>query len=327
LLLGLWVAVAVAPAHPAVPRKVTATAAAVGSVQGATLHLQSRTLDNGLEVAVVENSSVPLVTIEMAVRNGSMNEPPELNGLSHLYEHMFFKGNAAIPSQEAYMKRLRELGALWNGTTGNERVDYFFTMGSQHLEEGLAFMRDAIEFPLFNPEELKKERQVVLGEFDRNEAEPGYHLGHAMDRLLWYKYPTYKDPLGRRESISAATVEQMRWMQKVYYIPNNSLLVVAGDVRADTVFALAARYFGTWKRGSNPFQRYPLVSHPPLQESQAVVVQQPVRTVTVSLHWHGPDTEHDLKGAVVADVFSFAVNQVGSRLQKALVDSGLATHA
>src|SRR6202040_2163232 len=112
------------------------------------LKLVTHTLPNGLLVAVVENPAVPLVTIEIGVHNGSMNEPLALNGLSHLYEHMFFKGNAAIPTQEGYMKRLRELGAVWNGTTGNERVDYFFTMATHNLERGMEFMSHAIKTPL-----------------------------------------------------------------------------------------------------------------------------------------------------------------------------------
>src|SRR5262245_7196958 len=69
--------------------------------------LSSKKLANGLEVIVIENHAVPLVTIEIAVRGGSIVENPEFNGLSHLYEHMFFKGNRVIPNQEAYLKRLR----------------------------------------------------------------------------------------------------------------------------------------------------------------------------------------------------------------------------
>ena len=73
--------------------------------------ITTRFLENGLEVIVIENHSVPLVTVELDVKNGAYTESPEYDGLSHLYEHMFFKANAKIPSQEAYMERIRELGA------------------------------------------------------------------------------------------------------------------------------------------------------------------------------------------------------------------------
>src|SRR5437762_8819094 len=85
--------------------------------------IESHTCANGLEVLVVEDHALPLVTVEIAAKNGSMTEPPEYNGLSHLYEHMFFKANKALPSQEAYLARIRELGIEFNGTTSTERVN------------------------------------------------------------------------------------------------------------------------------------------------------------------------------------------------------------
>src|SRR2546430_9728794 len=103
---------------------------------------------NGLEVDVVENHAVPLITVEIAFKNGSMTEPPEYNGLSHLYEHMFFKANSVLPSQEAFMQRGRELGLLWNGTTDTERVNYFFTTSKDHFGDAMTFMRDAITSPI-----------------------------------------------------------------------------------------------------------------------------------------------------------------------------------
>ena len=90
-------------------------------------------LSNGLDVLIVQDQTVPLVTIELAVRNGAYTESAEFDGLSHLYEHMFFKANKDIPSQEEFIKRANELGALWNGTTSNERVNYFIIIGNHHF--------------------------------------------------------------------------------------------------------------------------------------------------------------------------------------------------
>lgn len=312
-LVAVVLALALHVAHAAPP-----------PVVDAPLDLTTRTLPNGLVVAVVRNPSVPLATVEIGVHNGAMNEPPSLNGLSHLYEHMFFKGNAVIPDQPTYMRRLRALGASWNGTTGTERVNYFFTVGANQIGSAMQFMSDAIKTPRFDAAELNREKAVVLGEFDRNEADPGYHLDHSVTRALFFAHPSYKDPLGTRAAIKAARVDQMRWMQRVYYVPNNSILVVTGDVRPEEIFTLAERFFGDWKAAPNPFIAHPLVGHPPLPAPKTVLVTQPVETVTVRLDWQGPSTGDDMRGAVVADVFSFAANQDGSRLHKALVDSGLA---
>src|SRR5260221_4976560 len=97
-------------------------------------------LDNGLEVVVIENSKVPLATIEIAVKNGAYTEGPEYSGLSHLFEHMFFKTNRDYPNQEKFIKRTQELGMIWNGTTAEERVNYFFTFDKDSLEAALRFM-------------------------------------------------------------------------------------------------------------------------------------------------------------------------------------------
>ena len=83
----------------------------------------SQVLPNGLEVIVLEDHSIPLVTIELAVKNGSYTEPPELNGLSHLYEHMFFKQNRAIANAEEYLRAIGSMGIAYNGTTREEVVD------------------------------------------------------------------------------------------------------------------------------------------------------------------------------------------------------------
>ena len=94
-------------------------------------------LNNGLQVLVIEDNSVPLATIEIVVKNGAYTESPEYDGLSHLYEHMFFKANKDLPSQEKFMERVSELGVVFNGTTSNERVNYFITLNNSKIKEGL----------------------------------------------------------------------------------------------------------------------------------------------------------------------------------------------
>lgn len=239
----------------------------------------THTCPNGLTVLVAENHSLPLVTIEVAVKNGSMTESPEYNGLSHLYEHMFFKANAVIPNQEAYLARARELGAQWNGTTNTERVNYFLTTTSPHFKDSMVFMRDAILSPLFDAKEFEKERVVVTAEIDRAESNPAYYLFHEVSKRVWWKYPSYKDPLGSRKAVLAATPDMMRTIQKRYYVPNNSVLVVTGDVKAAEVFAMADALYAGWKKTEDPFLKYPLVQHPPVPKTEVVLVQQPVKTV------------------------------------------------
>ncbi len=284
----------------------------------------NKVLPNGLEIIVLPDSSVPLVTIEFACRNGSFTEPLELNGLSHLYEHMFFKPNKAVVDGEAYTADIGQMGITYNGTTREEVVNYYFNTTSPNLETAIHFMKDSARFPTFNQEEFDKEKEVVIGEIDRNESNPFFYLQRTMNEKLFYKYPTRKTPLGTRETVSSATIEKMKTIQDRYYVPNNSALVVTGDVNPEKVFALIEKYFGDWKpRDPEPFKDFPLVEHPPLPKSEGYIVEQPVQNVIIDIGWHGPSIGKDTKGTYVADVFSYILTQPNSRFQRAMVDSGL----
>jgi zinc protease len=282
-------------------------------------------LKNGLDVIVVENPIVPLATVEIDVHNGSFTEPPEYNGLSHLYEHMFFKANEEIPNQERFLERGRELGMSWNGTTSEERVNYFFTFPKDSLRQGLEFMNAAIRTPLFKEEELVKERPVVTGEYDRAESNPFYHLQVAVNKKLWYEYYSRKNVLGDRTTILTADHDKMKTIQSRYYIPNNSALLVSGDVKHEEVFRLANEILGSWPRGEDPFEKYPSPDHPPLQKSEVVVVEKPVGAVTLYIAMHGPSVRKDPKATYAADVLSYILRQRNSKFYKNLVESGLLT--
>lgn len=297
------------------------------TAQDASDVIQSRTLDNGLEVVVIPSSAVPIATVEICVKNGAFTEPPKYNGLSHLYEHMFFKGNAVIPDQEAYLRRIRELGIVFNGTTSNERVNYYFTLPADNVKEGLEFMNDAIRTPKFDAKEFEKEKQVVLGEVDRNESSPYYWFGRAMDELVWYEHTTRKDPLGDRKTVTNATVDQMRTMKQRYYVPNNSALLISGDVDPEEAFELVEKIFGDWKKSKDPFVKNPVPKHPALKENAYTIVEREVQTPVVQVVWHGPSVGDDPKATFAADVLSYILSQPTSKFQKDLVESGVTLNA
>jgi zinc protease len=283
----------------------------------------SRKLANGLEVIVIENHAVPLVTVELDVKNGAYTETPEYDGLSHLYEHMFFKANRTIPSQEQYLRRLRQLGASWNGTTSEERVNYYVTVGVDSIVPAMQFMEDAIRFPLFNQDELVRERPVVLGEFDRNEANPFFHLGRGIDTLLWTPgYYSRKNVIGNRQIIITATQEKMNTIKNRFYVPNNSALILSGDITPQRGFALAQQIYGDWPRATDPFAT-PIPNPPSLAQSRAVVVERPVNGAALSMVWQGPSVTGDPAATYAADVLSTVLGNPTSKFYKRLVDSGL----
>ncbi len=288
-------------------------------------------LENGLDLVVVEKHDAALVTIEIAVKTGSFTETPDTNGLSHLYEHMFFKGNAALPTQERYMARMRELGISFNGTTSTERVNYYITLPSRNFAEGMRFMADAILTPLFNYEEMVKEREVVRSEYDRNESNPGYYLRRAISAGLYGAEAYRKNPLGERHVILSATQETMRDFKARYYVPNNAALFITGDVNLTEAKVLAQALLGVnqWKAGDDPHwpPRAPL---PRLRETKAFVVSEPAevvgktKAIQLAAHWNGPDVGRDERATFVADVWGTLCGLPHNRLQKAFRDTGIA---
>lgn len=346
---------------PRTPAARNTAAAAAPARQAPEVPFVNKTLPNGLEVIVLPDSSVPLVTVELAVRNGSFTEPPELNGLSHLYEHMFFKSNQAILLLQcdylmatgrtsnrcgdaaalrprigdvSYLRDIGNLGISYNGSTREEVVNYYYTTTSPYLATAVRVINDAVRYPLFDENEFENEKRIVIGEVDRNEANPYFYLNRALMDKLFYKYPTRKNALGSRESILSATTDKMRLIQSRYYVPNNAAVIVTGDVKADEVFALVEKIMGSWERRAvDPFKEFPLVEHPPLAKSEAVIIekntgeenQSTEQNVFIQIGWHGPSIGKDDKATYAADVFSYILTQPDSRFQRKLVDTGVAS--
>jgi len=286
-------------------------------------------LDNGLELLVIEDPSVPLATIELAVHNGAYTESPEYDGLSHLYEHMFFKANKNIPSQEQFMERVNELGISFNGTTSDERVNYFITLSSSKLNEGLEFMNNAIRYPLFLKEEMKKENPVVDGEFQRAESNPVFFLMNDVNRQLWQENYSRKNTIGDHDIILSATPDKMRTIQKKYYYPNNSIIVVAGAVEREKVRSMVERFFGDWEPSKfDIFEKYPIPTFKPLGKSKKVVtVSENAQVPIMLISQYGPRSMEDVEATYAADVFHTILSLPSSRFQKNLVESGLAYQA
>lgn len=285
--------------------------------------VRRKVLTNGMEVIVVENHGVPIATLEIDVRNGAFTQSSEYAGLAHMYEHMFFKANKDLPDAEAFNDRAAELGAVFNGTTQEERVNYFLTLPADSVAGGLRFLASALINPAFREDELKREKEVVLGEYDRNEAQPGFAFQQKATELLYPGHFSRKNTIGDRTVIANVTPAQMREIQRKYYVPNNSALIVTGDVNPEKVFVLAEQVFGAWPRGEDPFKADPIPPIPALNGNKSHISEEPINAVAVLIQWQGPSVGKDPGATFAADVFSDVLNTPGSTFQKNLVDTGL----
>lgn len=289
-------------------------------------HVFYMKLDNGLEVMVLEDHTIPFSTIEIACKNGSFTEDDEYNGLSHLYEHMFFRSNKDYKSEDDFREKMDKLDMSYNGQTLEENVTYYFTLPKENTIKGLEFMNSAIRYPRFKKADMQKENPIVDAEFQRHESSPYYVLIDTINRLLWGKNYSRKNIIGNHDVILSATPEKMETIQKKFYHPNNCLLIIAGDVDHNEIFPKVERIFGSWKRSNfDPATEYPVPEMEPVKEKKMVVIESEVADAPLLiLRWQGPDMRNDMKATYTADVFSYILNQRMSKLTQALQETGLA---
>ncbi|RYD89182.1 MAG: insulinase family protein [Sphingobacteriales bacterium] len=176
---------------------------------------------------------------------------------------------------------------------------------------------------------MTKERPVVDGEFQRAESDPGFQIWHESQKRLWGDLMTRKNPIGEHDVINTATPEKMLVIKDKYYHPNNSLLIIAGDVQPDAAFRLARGIWGDWAHsGFDPLQKYPIPAFKPLEKTDYFIKQSSIaQTPYMMFSWQGPSYATDSANTVIADVFSAALRLNASKWKQALVDKGLAPYA
>jgi len=289
-------------------------------------HLYYYTLDNGLSVYVAENHSAPLVYIELAVRAGAVAQTPENAGLFHLYEHMMFKGNTKYPNAQAMQTALKNMGVpSWNGTTSIDRVNYYITVPVDQFEKGLEFWSYALREPLMTKKEFEDEKKVVISEIQGYFGMPSEQQQYFTVKKLFPQAPWTMDACGPVEVIQNATVEQLRTIQKKYYIPNNTAVFVGGDVNPDEVYQLVKKIFGDWKKGDDPWEeaaeayaanplQAPLYCVIPYAELSPALAQ-------VEILYHGPDADYNLKDTYTADVFTTLLSDPEGIFKKTLLNN------
>ncbi|MGA2379402.1 MAG: pitrilysin family protein [Spirochaetia bacterium] len=283
--------------------------------------LQTFRLDNGLEVFVVENHTVPLARIQVTFRTGAISQTPQTAGLFHLYEHMLFKGNRAYPNQTALQAAMKDLGvADWNGGTTQESVSYYFTVPSDRTGKGIEFWADAVRSPLLDPVELQTEKDVVVSEILGGFSDPGNIYGSAIQKALYWKFPWRKDVAGSETLVRSATVQMLRDMRDTWYVPNNAALFVGGDVDPGAVRAAAQKLFGDWKRAKDPWASPP-PPHPALQKDLYMASadeQMYSGLVSVDLRFGGPDVQRSAESTYAADVWSKLLEDPNGRFRTTL---------
>ncbi len=282
-------------------------------------------LENGLELFVMENDSAPLVYIEIAVRTGAVSQTPENAGLFHLYEHMMFKGNDKYKNQKEVTAALNKLGVSdWNGTTGIDRVNYFFTIPSNMAKEGMDFWSHAIRNPLIDEKELENEKSVVLSEITADESDPGAIMRGGLWKNLLSESPWRIDPSGKPDTVKNATRDDLIAIQKTYYVPKNAALFVGGDVKHEEIYKYAKEIYGGWENSKETAEilKIKCPTKNPVLSDTKLVFADPRSSgdfTRVSFYLRGPDGESDADDTYGADVWGYLLADPSSDFSKAFV--------
>jgi zinc protease len=283
--------------------------------------MQDTVLGNGLHVVVVPNPTIPLATIQVTIRNGAFTqESPRDVGMSHMLEHMLFR---SFDGGRGFARSASDLNASYNGTTSDETVTYFVTLPSQNVAKGMQLMGDLMDRPRFDREHLKTEKDVVRGELERRATDPEWLLSTLVDQELWGGGFDRKNTIGTVPAIMGATAERLQEIYERFYVPNNTAVVITGDVTAAAVFPLAAKHFGKWKRGDDPFVSFAVPPMPPLAGNKQVITPIETNDITLLVKWQGPSVRQDRAAAYSADLFAAIISDPVSDAYSRLIDTGL----
>lgn len=272
-------------------------------------------LSNGLKVYVHEDASTPLAAVNIAYNIGSRDEDENKTGFAHLFEHLMFGGSMHIPS---YDEPLQKVGGENNAFTSPDITNYYITLPSQNLETAFWLESDRMMGLSFDPQVLEVQRKVVIEEFKQRYLNQPYGDAWLQLRPLAYKVHPYKwATIGKEIShIENATMEDVKAFFYKYYIPNNAVLVVAGNVKTEDVKALAEKWFGPIPAGK-PYQRN-LPAEPQQIEKRTKTVYADVPLDAIYKAYHMP--QKYTKGYHIADLLSDVIGRgKSSRLYEQLV--------
>ncbi|MCC6484547.1 MAG: insulinase family protein [Armatimonadetes bacterium] len=288
-----------------------------------TAGVKETVLDNGLTILTKEVRVAPVVSVNVFYRVGSRNEHTGITGISHLLEHMMFKGSQHFP-QGRFEQLIHDRGGINNAATTTDYTYYWELLQSDYLDLALRLEADRMRGALFNARDLVSEMPVVRSEMEGRENSPDTLLWQLVDSTAFQAHPYQWPIIGWRSDVEAITRDQIYAYYQKYYAPNNATVVLVGDFDTASAVALVKKYFGALK---------------PLPKPPSVHTQEPVqrgeRTADLStagsaqrvlLSWKIP-SEKD-PDIVALDVLEQILSGGrSSRIYQALVESGIATDA
>ena len=286
----------------------------------AVFNPQSFTLKNGMQVVVVTNHRVPVVTHMVWYRVGAMDEPPGKSGLAHYLEHLMFKGTETLKPGE-FSQIVARNGGRENAFTSQDYTGYFQSVAVDRLALMMKIEADRMTNLVLDDEIIEPERAVVLEERrSRTDNDPSAMLGEQVRAAMFRNHPYGIPIIGWQHEIEGLTREDLLAFYRDWYAPNNAILVISGDITMDAVRPLAETYYGAIP--ARPLPARTDWVEPPLKADLRVVLEhERVRQPSWTRRFHAPSqvygaTEHADALQVLGEILSGGAT---SRLYRKLV--------
>ena len=210
---------------------------------------QKTVLDNGLRILTSAMSHTRSVSIGFFIGVGSRYESDEQGGVPHFIEHMLFKGTAKRPTARDIAVAIEGIGGIFSAATGLESSLYWIKVAQPHLDIAIDVLVDMLRSSKFDPEEIDRERRVIIEEINLTLDTPDSLVFFLMSELVWPDHPLGRDVAGTKESLSKLDRESLTTYLEHYYQPGNTVVSVAGNVEHEKVVGGIAAFLGDWAVG------------------------------------------------------------------------------
>ncbi len=245
--------------------------ALIGTAQAKVFSPESFTLKNGLQVVVITNHRVPVVTHTIYYKVGAMDEPPAKSGLAHFLEHLMFKGTKTLKPGE-FSAIVARNGGQENAFTTEDYTGYYQTVAVDRLPKMMQIEADRMSNLVLTSEEIEPERKVVLEEWrSRIENSPNGKLSEIANATLFMNHPYRIPTIGWEHEIRGLTREDLMKFYHTWYAPNNAILILSGDVTAAQVRPMVEKYYG--KIPARKLPKRPDWREPPQTADRRVILK------------------------------------------------------
>jgi len=232
---------------------------------------QVRTLANGLQVVTVAHHEQPAVTMRMLVKAGAAQDPDGKGGLAQLAASLLDQGTTSRSAQQI-ADQIDSIGGSMGTGSGSDLTFVSAVVMKDSFALAMDLVSDVVRNPGFAPEEIERQKEQAVSSLKVSDEDPGYVASVVFDRLVYGFHPYGRPGGGTPESLQRVTRDDLRAYHRQYFVPNNVILAVVGDIAGEEAFAAVERVFGSWPRGEVPLAKS---VDPPLPTRRLIVVDKP----------------------------------------------------